>query len=153
MPQFTRRGPDAAASSYLSLIALTYDRIKADTPGVTVIGGALSPRGGDDPTSIRPTHSPTVFIRDLGLAYRRSHRTRPIMDWFSFHPYLETSRLPPSFTHPRTTTIAIADYGKLVALLGQAFNGTAQPGSTLPILYDEFGVQTTTFDPVKRLLY
>jgi len=118
-----------------------------------VIGGALSPRGGDDPTSIRPTHSPTVFIRDLGLAYRRSHRTRPIMDWFSFHPYLETSRLPPSFTHPRTTTIAIADYGKLVALLGQAFNGTAQPGSTLPILYDEFGVQTTTFDPVKRLLY
>jgi len=153
MPQFTPRGLDAAASSYLSLLALTYDRIKADTPGVTVIGGALSPRGGDDPTSIRPTHSPTVFIRDLGLAYRRSHRTRPIMDWFSFHPYLETSRLPPSFTHPRTTTIAIADYGKLVALLGQAFDGTAQPGSTLPILYDEFGVQTATFDPVKRLLY
>ena len=28
------------------------------------------------------------------------------MDWFSFHPYLETSRLPPTFAHPRSTTIS-----------------------------------------------
>ncbi len=152
MPQFTTKGFDAAASSYLGLLAQTYDRLKAVSPDVTVIGGSVSPRGGDDPSSTRPTHSPTAFIRDLGLAYRRSGRTKPIMDWFAFHPYLETSKLAPTFAHPRTTTIAIADYGKLVTLLGGAFDGTAQRGSTMPILYDEFGVQTVTRS-VKRSLY
>ncbi len=153
MPQFTRTGLDAAASRYLSLLALTYDRVKAAAPGVTVIGGAISPRGGDDPKSSRPTHSPTAFIRDLGLAYRRSGRKRPVMDWLAFHPYLDSSRLPPTFTHPRSTTISIADYPKLVAALGQAFDGTAQRGRTLPILYDEFGVQTAAADPLKRSIY
>ncbi len=152
MPQFTPSGLDAAAPSYLSLLALTYDRVKEATPWVTVIGGALSPRGSDDPLAPRQTHSPTAFIRDLGIAYRRSGRTRPIMDWLAFHPYLETSRLPPTFQHPRATTISIADYPKLVELLGAAFDGTAQRGSTLPILYDEFGVQTRA-DPGKRSIY
>ena len=32
---------------------------------------------------------------------------------------------------------------KLVALLGTAFDGTAQHGTSLPILYDEFGIETT----------
>jgi hypothetical protein len=50
--------------------------------------------------------------------------------------------VPPSAAHPNTTAIGIADYGKLVALLGRAFDGTAQRGSTLPILYDEFGVES-----------
>jgi hypothetical protein len=64
------------------------------------------------------------------------------MDAFAHHPYLERSEVPPDFTHPRTTTIALADYDKLVDLLGEAFDGTAQKGSDLPILYTEFGVQT-----------
>jgi hypothetical protein len=152
MPQFTRSGLDAAASSYLGLLAQTYDRLKAVSPGVNVIGGSLSPRGGDNPALTRPTHSPTQFILDLGAAYRRSRRTRPVMDWFSFHPYLERSSLPPTHTHPKSRTISIADYGKLVAVLGRAFDGTAQPGSTLPIIYDEFGVQTQTAES-KRSLY
>jgi hypothetical protein len=152
MPQFTRTGLDAAASSYLGLLAQTYDRLKAVSPTVNVVGGSLSPRGGDKRTLIRHTHSPTQFILDLGAAYRRSGRTRPVMDWFSFHPYLERSTLPPTHAHPRSKTIAIADYGKLVAVLGAAFDGTAQRGSTLPIIYDEFGVQTQTTDG-KRLLY
>ena len=48
--------------------------------------------------------------------------------------------------------IAIADYGKLVALLGKAFDGTAQPGSTLPIVYGEFGVESQV-PPEKSGLY
>jgi hypothetical protein len=152
MPQFTIDGRDAAAPSYLGLLALTYDRLKAVSPDINVIGGSLSPRGGDDPHSIRQTHSPTNFIRDLGRWYRRSGRDRPVMDWLAFHPYLESSRVPPTFVHPRSTTIALADYGKLRALLGQAFDGTAQPGSDLPILYDEFGVQTYSA-PDKLSLY
>ena len=74
------------------------------------------------------------------------------MDWFSFHPYLEKSSIPPTFAHPKVKVIAIADYGKLTSLLGRAFDGTAQRGSTLPILYDEFGVQTRATDG-KRALY
>jgi hypothetical protein len=152
MPQFTRMGLDAAASSYLGLLAQTYDRLKAVSPNVNVIGGSVSPRGGDNPSLARHTHSPTQFILDLGAAYRRSGRTRPVMDWFSFHPYLERSSLPPTHAHPRSSTIAIADYGKLVGVLGRAFDGTAQRGSTLPIIYDEFGVQTHATDG-KRSLY
>src|SRR4029079_12006893 len=49
-------------------------------------------------------------------------------------------------------TLGIADYGTLVSLLGQAFDGTAQPGSTLPILYDALGVETSV-PRVKARLY
>jgi hypothetical protein len=152
MPQFTKKGLDAAASSYLGLLAQTYDAIKAAAPGAIVIGGSLAPRGGDDPRSSRPTHSPTRFILDLGKAYRLSGRKRPVMDWFAIHPYPEHARIPPTFAHPRSTAISLADYGKLVRLLGRAFDGTRQRGSTLPIVYDEFGVQTNQPDN-KRLLY
>jgi hypothetical protein len=152
MPQFTKRGLDAAASSYLGLLAQTYDAIKAAAPGTIVIGGSLAPRGGDNPRSLRPTHSPTRFILDLGKAYRLSGRKRPVMDWFAIHPYPEHASIPPTFAHPRSTAISLADYGKLVRLLGRAFDGTRQRGSTLPIVYDEFGVQTKQPDD-KRLMY
>jgi len=142
LPQFNDDGSDAAAPAYESLLALTYDALKAESPSLTVLGGAVSPRGGDV-SGIRPTHSPTVFIRDLGVAYRASGRTKPIMDGFAFHPYEDNSSIAPDAgTHPNTTTIALADYDKLVALLGEAFDGTAQAGSTLAIYYDEFGVET-----------
>jgi hypothetical protein len=101
---------------------------------------------------VRQTHSPTAFIKDLGAAYRRTGRRRPIMDTFAIHPYLIPSRLPPSFAHPRTTTIGIADYPKLVRLLTRAFIGTAQRGETLPIVYDEFGYQSQ-IPARKRSLY
>jgi len=141
-PQFGGGGRDVAARAYADLLARTYDAVKAERPGVRVLGGTLSPRGGDRPGGIRPTHSPTAFIRDLGAAYRASGRHRPLMDAFAFHPYMEASRLPPTGRHPRNTTITIADYPKLVALLDEAFHGTAQPGERLPIYYTEFGVQT-----------
>jgi hypothetical protein len=79
----------------------------------------------------------------MGTAYRASGRTLPIMDGFAFHPYEDNSSVPPTETHPAPLTeVAIADYDKLVGLLGTAFDGTAQRGSTLPILYDEFGIES-----------
>jgi hypothetical protein len=141
-PQFGGGGRDLAARAYVDLLARSYDSIKAERPGVRVLGGALSPRGADRPHGSRPTHSPTAFIRDLGAAYRASHRGRPLMDAFAFHPYMEASHFPPTGTHPENTTITIADYPKLVALLDEAFHGTAQAGERLPIYYTEFGVQT-----------
>ena len=153
LPQFADDGSDVAASAYESLLARTYDAVKFVVPGVTVLGGAVSPRGGDVGGGIRPTHSPTVFIRDLGQAYRDSGRTTPIMDGFAFHPYEDNSSVAPaSGLHPNSTTIALADYPKLVASLGEAFDGTAQQGSQLPVWYDEFGVESQL--PVaKQLLY
>jgi hypothetical protein len=88
----------------------------------------------------------------MGNAYRSSGRALPVMDGLAFHPYPDNSSQSPDFPHPRSTTIGLADYGKLVALLGQAFDGTAQQGSTLPILYDEFGIESTVPDG-KRSLY
>jgi hypothetical protein len=152
MPQFGPDGDNAAAASYEKLLAATYDALKAVSPDISVIGANLAPHGGDDPTSSRPTHSPTAFIRDMAAAYRASGRTRPIMDAISVHVYGETSRVPPTFAHPNTTAIGIADYGKLVQLLGSSFDGTGQPGSKLPIVYGEYGVETTV-PPDKRSLY
>jgi len=143
LPQFGPNGENVAAQDYLALLAETYDALKAVSDEIRVIGGALAPRGGDDPSAPRHTHSPTQFIRDLGRYYRESGRSEPVMDAFAHHPYLERANLPPDFAHPRSTTIALADYDKLVDLLDEAFAGTAQRGGDLPILYTEFGVQTS----------
>jgi hypothetical protein len=152
LPQFGPNGEDLAAPAYTSLLAKTYDALKAANPAVTVYGGAISPRGIDRPGSGRDTHSPTVFIQDMGTAYRASGRTTPIMDALAIHPYPENSTIPPTFAHPNTTPIGIADYSKLTALLTSAFDGTAQAGSKLPILYAEYGVETQ-IPPQKAALY
>jgi hypothetical protein len=142
LPQFGPNGEDVAAPAYEELLATTYDALKAARPRATVYGGALAPRGVDKPNTGRDTHSPTAFITDLGTAYRASGRPLPIMDAFAFHPYPETSETGPDFPHPNSTAIGLADYEKLVGLLGAAFDGTGQRGSGLPILYDEFGIET-----------
>ena len=131
-----------AATAYEQLLATTYDALKRVDPHATVYGGALAPRGSDKPNTGRDTHSPTAFIADLGAAYRASGRTLPIMDAFAFHPYPETlgdrrdSRAP---AHHLDRARRLREARRL---LGSAFDGTGQDGSTLPILYDEFGVET-----------
>ena len=142
LPQFGPDGHDAAAVAYEQLLAETYDSLKQVDSGLEVVGGALAPRGSDDPNASRQTHSPTQFIQDLGVAYRASGRDRPLMDAFALHVYGESPRVPPTLRHPHTTSLGIADYPKLVQLLGRAFDGTAQPGSKLPVLYAEYGVET-----------
>jgi hypothetical protein len=152
LPQFELDGSSAAPAAYLALLAHTYDALKAVSTAVRVHGVAVSPRGTDRPGGVRPTHSPTRFIQELGIAYRASGRDRPVMDTFAIHPYMDNSSQPPTTAHPNSGTITIADYEKLVALLGQAFDGTAQPGSQLPILYGEFGVESQ-IPAVKASLY
>jgi hypothetical protein len=149
-PQFGANGRDLAATGYLDLLARSYDAIKAADPGVRVLGGALAPRGADRPRGSRPTHSPTAFIRDLGAAYRASGRDRPLMDAFAMHPYMQASRISPGVPHLRNTSITLADYPKLLALLDEAFQGTAQAGARLPVYYTEFGVQTSVPSPKLR---
>jgi hypothetical protein len=146
LPQFDASGGDAAAAAYEQLLATTYDALKRADPKLTVAGGALAPRGGDDPSASRQTHSPTAFLRDLGAAYRASGRKTPPLDELDVHVYGESPRVPPTLAHPNTTSIGIADYGKLVALVKQAF------GEELPIVYGEYGVETA-IPPAERGAY
>jgi len=141
LPQYAADGSGASAPAYLSLLAETYDAVKAVSPDVNVIGGALAPRGVDRPGTGRDTISPTRFVRELGAAYRASTRTLPVMDVFAFHPYADNSSRSPDLPPGDPDHLGLVDYPKLVALLAEAFDGTAQAGSTLPILYDEFGVE------------
>jgi len=152
LPQFGPTGEDVAATAYVQLLARTYDLMKAADPAVFIDGGSVSPRGIDKPGTGRDTHSPTAFITDMGTAYRALKRKKPIMDGFAFHPYGENSSTPPVRAHTSGTSLGLADYQKLVDLLGKAFNGTAQKGSKLPILYDEYGVDTQIPMP-KRTFY
>jgi hypothetical protein len=152
LPQYNADGTSAAPAAYSQLLAQTYDALKAVDPQIEVIGGAVSPAGTDNPTGIRPSHSPGNFILGMGAAYRAMARSTPIMDAFAFHPYGQRSKSPPTAQNPNSTRISLADYGKLVSFLGQAFDGTGQRGSTLPIVYDEYGVQTTP-PPAKQALY
>jgi hypothetical protein len=151
-PQFGAAGSDAAAHAYEDLLARSYDTVKAARSDVLVIGGALSPRGADRPGGSRPTHSPTRFIYDLGVAYRTSGRSKPLMDAFAIHPYMQASRDSPTAAHADNTTITLADYPKLVRLLDAAFRGTHQEAAHLPVYYTEFGVQTPVPGP-KRQFY
>jgi hypothetical protein len=139
--QFDEAGQDIAARDYTALLARTYDALKDVNPEIRVYGGNLAPRGFDDADSPRPTHSPTTFIRDMGQAYRASGRTKPVMDVFALHPYQTRSSIPPGEPHTGTS-LGFGDYDKLVDLLGEAFDGTAQPGSELSIAYTEYGVQS-----------
>ncbi len=136
MPQFGLGGTDAAARAYFELLETAYPLVKAASPRVTVIGGSLAARGGDNPLGRRPTHSPTRFIEDLGSLFRASGLARPPFDLFSIHPYPANSSIPPTARDPHSTSIGIADYPKLVALLTQAF------GHPPPIVYGEYGIQT-----------
>jgi len=151
MPQFDPGGASASPRDYNALLANTYDAVKGVSAGIRVLGGALAARGGDDPGAPRQTHSPTQFLHEWGRAYRASGRLAPVMDALAFHPYLEYSRLAPDFAHPRTTTISLADYDKLVTALRDAFDGTGQAGSALPIAYTEFGVQSRIPDRLSDL--
>ena len=152
LPQFGPGGENVSAAAYLRLLAATHDAVKATADDVRVWGGATAPRGADRPGAGRETTSPTTFIRALGAAYRRSGRDRPVMDGFVHHPYPESSAVPIDLPHPRVRSIGVADYDKLVRLLGDAFDGTAQKGSDLPILYGEIGVETT-IPAAKQALY
>src|SRR5262245_39638057 len=72
LPQFNVDGSSAAPAAYLALLADTYDAVRAASPDVRIYGGAVSPRGTDRPSGVRPTHSPTTFIQGLGAAYPAS---------------------------------------------------------------------------------
>jgi hypothetical protein len=126
-PQFNTDGSGAACAAYQTLLAASYDALKAVNPAITVIGVGLSPRGNDNPAAVsNVSTSPVRCIRDLGAAYRASRRTRPIMDELSFHPYPQRDRDPlmKGYSWPNA---GIPNLDRIKQAVWDAFHGTAQP--------------------------
>jgi hypothetical protein len=127
LPQYTSTGQPVAAAQYLPMLAAGYDALKAVDPTITVIGVGLSPRGNDQPfAKSNASRSPVRFLHDLGVAYRASKRTKPIMDELAFHPYPQPQQGPPTI-HYAWPTAGLANLDRIKQAVWDAFDGTAQP--------------------------
>src|SRR5262249_1631181 len=76
----------ASPAAMERVLASCYDRLKAYDRSLEVIGVGLSPRGNDNPgAASNASISPVRFIAALGDAYRKSGRTQPLFDTWSWH--------------------------------------------------------------------
>jgi len=154
-PQFDSKGARVGAATYESMLAAAYDALKGFNPAIDVIGLALSPRGNDNPNAVsNASTSPVMFIHDLGVAYRASGRSVPIMDNVGFHPYPNPASAddPPS-KGMQWPAAGVPNLDRLEQAFWDAFNGTGQPtfaedGVAAPAVVrwvlDEAGWQTNT---------
>jgi len=142
-PQRDSRGRDIAAPAYENLLAVCYDAIHGADPQANVIGMGLSPRA-----STNQSNEPLTFLRDVGTAYRRSGRTKPIMDELSIHPYPNPSHPTdgPAVSYANPNRFGVPDLSRVKQAVWDAFHGTAQPTTLngLTFVIDEIGWQTTT---------
>ncbi len=145
-PQFGATGQNASAAAFGPYLAAAYDTLKAVDPEIKVVGVGLSPRGNDRPDAKNNVStSPVRFLRALGAWYRRSGRTRPLMDAFSFHPYPRnaTDPIEKGYAWPNA---GFANLDRIKQALWDAFQGTAQPTTVdgLRLHLDEVGWQVST---------
>ena len=91
-----------------------------------MIGLAVSPKGDDRPGSARNTISPVRFIKAVGDAYRKSKRTKPIMDNVALHPYPFFNPDPPE-KGAAWPNVSVANLDRAQQAFWDGFNGTAQP--------------------------
>jgi hypothetical protein len=126
-PQFNPNGTGASGFAYESLLAASYDALKAKDPSINVIGIGLSPRGNDNPRAkSNVSTSPVRFLHDIGVAYRASKRTKPLMNELAFHPYPNQNNDPPLKGYPWPNA-GIPNLDRIKQAVWDAFNGTAQP--------------------------
>lgn len=138
VPQYDPAGKPVSAAAYERVLAKSYDALKAVNPTITVIGIGLSPRGNDNPNAkSNVSRSPVRFMHDLGLAYRASGRTKPLMDELAFHPYPVKNTDPP-FVGYAWPNAGLANLDRIKQAVWDAFHGTAQP------TFADTGVQTFT---------
>jgi hypothetical protein len=142
-PQFSPTGKRLAATAYATLLARSYDALKAVDRRIVVIGLGLSGRGNDTAlASSNASTSPVRFLRDLGAAYRRSKRARPLMDELGLHLYPRSDRDSAS-AGDRWPRAGVANLARIKQAVWDAFGGTAQPTveTGLKLRLDELGWQ------------
>jgi hypothetical protein len=148
-PQFDARRLGVSGGAYFNVLKQVYDALKGVDQNINVIGLGLSPRGNDNPTATSNISiSPVRFIRDFGLAYRRSGRTTPVMDEVAFHPYPRQNNDSPAvgYTWPNA---GLPNLDRIKQAVWDAFSKTAQPTfpepgaarGTLSMVLDETGWQ------------
>jgi hypothetical protein len=126
-PQFSSSGRSLACGAYERVLAQAYDALKAVDKSITVIGVSLSPRGNDNPlASVNSSTSPVRCIRELGVAYRASGRTRPIMDELAFHPH-PNSYADNFLVGYRWPNAGTSNLGRIKQAIWDAFARTGQP--------------------------
>ena len=170
-PQFVRSGRryrPVAGALFEHVLAAAYDALKDVDPGITVVGLGLSPRGNDDPRATSNiSRSPVRFIADLAAEYRRSGRTKPLMDELGFHPYPNSNDDPLSrgYSWPDA---GMAELARIKQAVWDGFHDTAQPvfhetppfggpptdtGPSLGLVLDEYGRQVTVISSVARVYH
>ena len=125
-PTYNRNKSIAAAATYEAALAASYDALKAVNSDIDVIGLAVSPRGDDRPGSARNTISPVRFIKAVGDAYRKSRRTKPIMDNVALHPYPSANTDPPD-KGASWPNVGVPNLDRAQQAFWDGFKGTAQP--------------------------
>ncbi len=142
-PQKNAKGKDVAAPAYERLLATCYDAIKQANPAAHVIAMGLSPRA-----STWQSNEPLTFLRDVGAAYRASHRTRPLMDQLALHPYPNPNHPidSPSVGYRQPSRFGIPNLARVKQAVWDAFHATAQPTTLngLTFRIDEVGWQVDT---------
>jgi hypothetical protein len=154
-PQYDGAGASQAPARYVELLARCWDVLHELRPSVNVVAPATSVWGNDNPNAFsNVSHSPGMFIKGMGAAYRASGRTRPLFDTFGHHPYPARSNERPWATHSDEQIVSLGDIDRFLGLLREAFDGTGQrlPEDGLPIWYLETGYQTQ-IDEQKQGLY
>jgi hypothetical protein len=149
-PQFDDSGKGVSGAIQEAAMAACYDALKAVNPNIDVIGFGFSPRGNDDPDApSNVSHSPLLFLKEIGDAYRASGRARPIADDVSIHCYPRANTDAPSvgFDWPN---VGCANLDRFKQAWWDAFHGTAQPlfaedgdagGARVRFMIDEAGYQ------------
>ncbi len=125
-PQYDTAGATEAPARYQELLARCWDVLHGIRPSVNVVAPGTSAWGNDNPNAFsNVSHSPAVFIKGMGAAYRASGRTLPLFDTYAHHPYPARSDERPWATHSDEKVISLGDIDRLLGALREAFGGRA----------------------------
>ena len=143
-----QHGPGRAIWSgpmYETVLAASYDALKALDPDINVAGLAVSPDGNDGAVgSDNESVSPVRFIAAVGAAYRASGRTLPLMDSVAVHAYAGKN-IWSLVKRRRWPNAGGADLDRIKQAFWDAFHGTGQP------VFAEGDERQTRLDRLERL--
>ena len=118
-----------------------------------MIGGSLSARGSDDPAAPRQTHSPTTLHPGPRRRLPRVRAARPgdghVLAPSRIRRTRASRRASPTRRARRSGSRTTTSSSSCSARHSTA---PAQPGSSLPLVYGEYGLQTV-IPPSKRGVY